>query len=98
MYTAAEQLYQTRPTHKGEKNIVPYEDNTYNKESSINTSVLASKSPPPLPSDGALLTVIGTTFFSCFTFQPSILSFQATLPDPENPGEISYLNAEIKFE
>jgi hypothetical protein len=54
----------------------------------MSTSVLASKSPPPLPSDGALLTLIGAVFFSGFIFQPSILSLQATLPNPNEPESL----------
>jgi hypothetical protein len=54
----------------------------------MSTSVLASKSPPPLPSDGALLTLIGAVFFSGFIFQPSILSLQATLPNPSDPESL----------
>lgn len=55
--------------------------NTHNKESSTSTSVVASMSPAPL-SEAAWPVLIGTTFFSCFIFQPSTLSFHATFPNP----------------
>jgi len=55
---------------------------THNKESSKSTSVLASISPIPL-SEVAWPVLIGAVFLlSCFIFQPSTLSFQATLPNP----------------
>ena len=64
---------------------------TYSKASSIFTSVLASISPAPLPSEVPWQPVlIGPTFLSCFNFQPSTLSFQATLP---NPCELNSLDA-----
>lgn len=61
---------------------------THSKESSTSTSVLASISPAPL-SEVAWPVLIGTTFFSCFIFQPSTLSFQATLPNPDEPNSLA---------
>ena len=62
---------------------------TYRRESSTSTSVLASISPAPLPSEAAWPVLSGTTFFSCFIFQPSTLSFQATLPNPGEPNSLT---------
>lgn len=60
--------------------------NTHNNESS-STSDLASISPAPL-SETAWPVLIGAAFFSGFIFQPSTLSFHATLPNPASTALI----------